>query len=275
MADEPLDNPDVLAALRGIAQDSCDIDPLISELLGGSDGENGSPEKYGRHFSASTTKYTTVIARIDTILRQCKHLMAEIDSDATSGQISGMSSAGHSAMPSRPSSVAYIPPSSIQIFENFLARELPRVGVPYPPLCGAVPIPKDDALAVGSFVAAHVSDMWTLCYIIRIDATGYMICDAESDASTAFHADREGLIPLPTSLPARRTRFAEHAEGSRVLALWPEGATWTSVFYPAEVVKTQSETGDTYRLRFLEDVNGKTKDIPPQFVISDPEPNSG
>jgi hypothetical protein len=50
-----------------------------------------------------------------------------------------------------------------------------------------------------------------------------------------------------------------------VLALWPETGIWTSVLYPATVVKTPSDTGTVDKLMF--EGAAKTTNVPPGFAF--------
>jgi hypothetical protein len=154
------------------------------------------------------------------------------------------------------------------MLDLFLNRQLPLANAPYPPLCGAVPLPPGSVLPLATFVAANLGEGWTLCYIVEEIKGGYMICDAESEDSEAPVSVRSDLVlPLPVTLPAeKKSKACEFAAGAKVLALWPENGVWTSVFYRAIVLKSPSENGGVYRLDF----EGCTKptNVPAGFVIA-------
>jgi hypothetical protein len=154
------------------------------------------------------------------------------------------------------------------MLDAFLNRQLPLSPPPYPPLCGALPHVPGARLPLASFVGARIADDWTLCYVAGADRDSYLICDADSmgeDAAT-FRAHPSSLVPLPQSQPDRKCPLCEFPAGARVLALWPEGSLWTSVFYPARVVNPPGEPGTPYKLVF----EGTTKPVhvPLGFVMA-------
>ena len=263
-------SPELMDLLQALAQDSCEIDGLISDLQMAFDSLYPPPH-CAQQFSGINAKYTDVVSRIDAAIRQCQRGIAMIEGEPTSPLISAITSAASSALPSRSPSVAQFPTPSASVTESFFEQDLPHYGLPFPPLCGAVPLEPGCVLPVSSFVAAMVDDHWTLCRIVAVDDTTYDLRDAvSSEDSNVYTAKHSDVIPLPTSLPDRRTRFAEYAAGQEVLALWLDGDVWTSVFYKAVVVKPPSETGDDYRLKYLEDSGDKLKSVPASYVVRAP-----
>jgi hypothetical protein len=251
--DAVIDDAELLAMLRCLGQDSCDIEPLLCDFNAAVDGRL-PPPFCSQQLSSVSAKYQSVIARLDSAIRQTQQLISVIE--------------GASSSPSRVRTPAAPPPQfvpSAGMFDCFLSRELPVVGLPYPPLCGSRPPDPDSRLPLGAFVAVRLSQFWALCYVIAQDGDGYLVCDAESHPGTGFHADLAVIVPLPTSLPDKKTKATEFAAGARVLALWPEDGLWTSVFYEATVLKPPSDTGDGYKLKF--DGFGKPITIPQSFVI--------
>lgn len=272
MSDLVQDSPELLEILQSLADDSCDLDTRMSELEAAL--ENLIPTHVGQQQSSVQAKYTNIVGRLDSAIRKCHHALAMIEGEPESTFSSAVSSAGNSQAPSRSPSLPNMvlgPAPTHKAFDDFLARQLPTVGLPFPPLCGALPPKGNTPLPLSSFVCAKDEEQWTLCYIVSYSGDKYMICDAESETGTAWEVDSKEVYPLPTSLPNRRTKYAEYPPGTRVLALWPEGSdTWTSVFYMADVVKPPSESGDDcYRLKFVEDAD-KTKSVPPNYIIRAP-----
>jgi hypothetical protein len=148
------------------------------------------------------------------------------------------------------------------------------VGPPYPALCGSIPLTVPLGLQQGTFVAAKINDDWTVCYITGSDSLGhYLVCDADTEGESippvSIHPNN--VVALPTMLPRdKKTRLCEYPYGKRVFALWPEKGLWTSVFYPAKVLKTPSQTGSVYKLKF--DDGPKTTNVPPGYVFALPLP---
>jgi hypothetical protein len=246
--DAVIDDPELRATLRSLGQDSCDIEPVLSDFNAALDGRL-PPPFCSQQMGAVSAKYQMVITRLDSAIRQTQKLISVIE--------------GASSGPSRARTPAAAP--SAGMFDCFFSRDLPIVGLPYPPLCGSRPPDPRTPLLLGSFVASRLNQFWALCYVIAQAGEGYLVCDAEGDPGTAFHADLTYIVPLPTSLPDRQTKATEFPAGARVLALWPENGVWTSVFYEATVLKPPSDTGNGYRLKF--DGVGKPITIPQSFVI--------
>jgi SAGA-associated factor 29 len=262
-----VDSEAILALLRDLAQDSCDLELLVNDLTAAFDGLYPPPHCV-HQFSGISAKYMSVVSRLDNAINQSQKIMALFEGDPGSAAISTVPSALPSAAPSRSPSVFQMPmtPAS-RMVDYFMLRELPRRGMPYPPLCGALPQEKGEILPLLSFVASKIGADWVLCYIASCDDTGYLICDAESDSSaSSIHTGFNQVIPLPTSLPDRRCRAAEFPVKTRVLALWPEKESWTTVFYGATVTKPPSETGEGYRLKF-DGASKVTTVVPEAYVI--------
>lgn len=263
-------SPELLDLLQALAQDSCELDGLINSLQTAFDSLYPPPH-CAQQFSGINAKYTNVVSRIDAAIRQCQRGIAMIEGEPTSPLISAITSAASSALPSRSPSVAQFSAPPPTIAESFFEQELPRYGLPFPPLCGSIPLEDGTVLPVSAFVAAEYDGHWTLCRVVSVDENTYQLRDADTGEEAApFTAKYGDVIPLPTSLPDRPTKFAEYAPGTEVLALWLEGNEWTSVFYRATVVKSPSETGDDYRLKYVEDSGDKLKAVPAGYIVRAP-----
>ena len=115
------------------------------------------------------------------------------------------------------------------------------VPAPYPPLCGALPLASDQLIPKGSFVCIQNQSDYILAIVLGFDPETfkYSVCDAapEGDEVVSIEIEAFKVIPLPTTVPARRSKATTYQINSRVLALWPdENNSWTSVFYFATVM---------------------------------------
>jgi SAGA-associated factor 29 len=264
MDEEILDDPEVLALLELIVKETAELDPLADDLTAAFDSAYPPPH-CAKQLPAIHAKYTNVIARIDSLLAQSDRVLAMLEAPPL-----------FSAAPSRAPSMAQLPIPSISVgsphmIDYFLSRRIPRVGLPYPPLCGALPADGNNPLPIGSFVAAEINSMWSLCYIVGIEGTDFLLADVDPESYGTFKMAFDAVLPLPTSLPKSLTTWTEFESGSKVLALWPEESSWTTVFYPATVLKPPSETRSGYQLHF--ESGPKSTDVRADYVIRFPVNN--
>jgi hypothetical protein len=269
MDESVITDPAILNPLHELARDSYDLEALVADFTSSTHvkaGASYSPDD----LLAIAAKYATVMSHLDRTLRQSESLLAAVEAiTPTTPAPLPVHVPPPVPAPPPPPPVLHRPfVLAPRMFDSFIGRQLPIVASPYPPLCGSIPLPPTMTLPLGAFVAARLSDDWTLCYVAAEDAGGYLVCDADSDseAPTLFPFRASAVLPLPTSLPDRKGRGCEFDRGARVLALWPEGRIWTSVFYPATISKAPSETAHSYTLDF----DGWTKPmkIPPGYVIA-------
>jgi hypothetical protein len=159
--------------------------------------------------------------------------------------------------------------------QNFFAAPPPVLQGPYPPLCGAVPLPPDQVIPTRSFVCIQHDADYILGFVLWFDpeACEYHVCDADpmGDVLTELVVPAGGVIPLPVSCPARRSKATMHPVNARVLALWPDEptGTWTSVFYPASVLTQPMSSPGWYHLQFDGD-EPYFADIPEKYLVLAP-----
>lgn len=168
-------------------------------------------------------------------------------------------------------------------FNDFFCKERPIVQSPYPPLCGALPWPDDQIIPNGSFVCAINNDIpegeegrYILAMVIGFDPENalYHVCDCDPEQAEIrqIWLRCDEVIPLSTSVPARRSKATSYPLKSKVLALWYEAESggWTSVFYPAEVKTVPTTVPGNYQLVFEGDPP-YIAFIPEAFVVMKPE----
>jgi hypothetical protein len=250
-----IDDPAVVSLLHALARDSYDLQSVVDDFTSSLDA---SAAHSSDDLMAIAAKYTHLMARFDSATRQCESLLAAVGSAPPAP--------GPAPAPPPVPHTRFVPP--MRMLDVFLARAVPLAAPPYPPLCGALPLAPGAPLPLASFVAAKIEADWTLCYIAAEDPEGYLICDAESlgDDAATTRVRPEMVAPLPTFLPDRKCPECEFAPGTQVLALWPEEGIWTSVFYRATVVKTPTESGNSYKLAF--DGAKRGIHVPQHFVIA-------
>ncbi|KAH0804364.1 uncharacterized protein GO595_003194 [Histomonas meleagridis] len=207
--DEAIADPGFMEMLYSLAKDSCELESLVNDLETSFEALYPPPH-CSKQYSSINLKYTNVIARIDSAIMQSQRILSKIDDTTVSPIISayssGFTSSAHSRSPSTPQ---FNSNTHDKMFNVFLSNDLPQVSMPYPPLCGSVPLPHDTPVPVGSFVASKLNNEWTLCYVLAMEENGYRICDAESDSTSSITVDRNNVIPLPTSLPDRNIKAVE------------------------------------------------------------------
>ena len=160
-------------------------------------------------------------------------------------------------------------------FLEFVQEPLPIKQSPYPPLCGAIPLPPERLIPPRSFACVPVEDMFILAYVVGFDpeTLNYYVCDVDSDGDEGklFTIPINKIVPMPTSSPFRRSKNTNFSMKSQVYALWPdESGTWTSVFYPAIVFSIPNSSPGWYKLKFDGEPN-LFADVPEKFVISLPQ----
>jgi hypothetical protein len=162
---------------------------------------------------------------------------------------------------------------------HFFEDKQPIIPAPYAYLCGAIPWPDDQVIPDGSYVCARNmenddgdDDQYFLAYVVGFDAetSVYHVCDADPEltALTDIEVPAHLVIPMPTSVPARRTKLSSHAPRTTVLALWQDdNGMWTTVFYRATVVTCPTSSPGSYGLRFEGDYMAST---PERYVVRSP-----
>ena len=169
-----------------------------------------------------------------------------------------------------------------EAYRVFLCENRPLIPSPYAPLCGALPLPDDSIITNGSFVCAvnkavkeGEEGRYFLAYVFGFDPDNvtYHVCDADPvlEELADIELNFDELVPMPTSIPARRTKSTSYALREHVLSLWYEDGTvsWTTVFYPAVVISLPTTSPGFYGLRFEGDPCYEGT-IPEQFVVRPP-----
>lgn len=152
---------------------------------------------------------------------------------------------------------------------------LKPVPAPYPSLCGAMPLASDHLLQPGSFVCVQNQNSEYILAIIlgfNPETFEYRVCDAdpEADDVVLIIVEASKVMPLPTTVPARRSKATTYQIGARVLALWPEeNNSWTSVFYNATVMQQPTNSPGSYTLQFDGDPP-LLADVPEKFIVAAP-----
>jgi hypothetical protein len=166
-------------------------------------------------------------------------------------------------------------------FQRFISAKQPLIPAPYAPLCGAYPQAGDTVIPNGSFVCArnpHAEDEETaviLAYVFGFDpeTSQYHVVDADPELERLadIEVDIDLVVPMPTSVPARRTKQTTHGFKSTVLSLWKdEDDTWTTVFYWATVSSVPPNSPGSYGLKF--DGNPpRPATVPERFVVAPPK----
>lgn len=163
----------------------------------------------------------------------------------------------------------------------FFCEAQPILPSPYPPLCGALPFPDDEIIPRGSFACAVNPNIplgddghYFLAYVFGFDPEKlcYHVCDAdpELEEPAIIEVSRDELVPMPTSVPARRGKMTSYPLKSQVLSLWfEETAGWTTVFYTATVTNVPTTSPGFYGLLFEGDPPYMST-IPERFVVRAP-----
>ena len=246
--------------IKSIASDSFELDSSVEQL-------DLILKKY-LSLPIDDLQFHSIGVKVEDVLHRIDHEISQTN------KANSMISKNDSNIVAKPLNPALLLPSKHRkMFDYFLNKELEIASMPYPPLCGAIPHDENKMLPIGSFVAATSPggvEEYILCYVQGYSDSKYIIADVmEADQSVNFQIDRSKVIPMPTSLPDRKTKATEYPPGTKVLSLWPVESTWTSVFYVASVVKSPSETGRAYKLKFDGD-NEKPTFVPEKYVILRP-----
>jgi SAGA-associated factor 29 len=270
-------DPELVDVLRNVAREGAELSSLVAELNNAFDSMYVSQRK--QQYSAINAKYTTVMSRIDKVIRQSQASLSAIE-HKPSTSVNDANSSPSAAKIKQPQQQLYKEPEeqplrihrAHHMFEIFISREMPLNEMPYPPLCGSIPADPNERISIDAYVAAKMEgDDYILCYVAGFDGDDYMIVDADSDDPRPAKKSFDELIQLPTSLPSTKTSRAEYPVGSKVLSLWPTSdEDWTSAFYPATVIHVPSKHGRGYGLKF-EDDHYDWIDVQENFVIANPE----
>ena len=258
---------ELLELVQNTSIDSVDLEPLVLEL-------NLSFESFfvsnkTQYFSTITSKYASLMNKIDKIIRQSQNIISQIEGSNFLVEEKPKMKNEPIIMESK-TNIQCHPPH--EMFELFVSRELPIVEEPYPPLCGSISIDFNDKLGIDSFVAAKLDKDYVLCYICGYEEEKYYIVDADTDHPVPILMNRDLLIPLPTTLPEKYSSKVEYSIGTKVLSLYSSGdEEWTSVFYPATIIQVPSKREWGYGLKFLEDNEFEWISVPEQFIIPYPK----
>lgn len=161
-----------------------------------------------------------------------------------------------------------------KLYNNFMSSELPTVYSPYTPLCGAYPLPPDQAIPLESFVCIAHEDMYILACVIGFDpeTSEYTVVDADPENTDIqpIVVPNDKIIALPTCYPHRRAKANTHPNHSKVLALWQDDGVWTSVFYPAVVNIAPTYAPCMYHLKFEGEETVYYLEVPERFIVAYP-----
>lgn len=243
---------DIIELIQKIANDSAELAPDINEI-GQIFAKYLSFPMNEMLLSSMNSKVIDVLKQLDEQIDQTNQAISSIQNEVSFSSMlkndSFLSTTKYKKM-----------------FEVYANKELEVVSMPYPPLCGAIPPIPGEPLPIGSFVAAKFDNEYILCCIHGVVDDKYIIGDVLNDPDVKSVISQSDAIPMPTTLPDMKIKGTEYPPGTKVLALWPEGSDWTSVFYTATVLKSPSETGAGYKLKFDGD-GEKATFVPEKFVI--------
>lgn len=156
--------------------------------------------------------------------------------------------------------------------QEFLnSPELKIISSPYTPLCGALPLETGKIIPNDSFVCLKVQSDYILAVVLGYnpDTLQYSVCDAfPVDTVTKINVKASDVVPLPTSVPEKRTKETTHEIDSKVLSLLPIENEWSSCFYLATVKKQPTTPNGLYQLQF--DDESITADVPEKFIVAAP-----
>lgn len=260
--------------LRNISKDSLELEPQYTEIRAAIDSV--FVPQNAQQFSATNAKYHTVMAKLDKVIRQSQQALAIAENKEIAKQENTVKPIIR--YQSQTIEIPEPPPIKIHkpghMWELFKSRELPQVKEPYPSLCGSLPGNTEEVIDVDGFVAVKLETDgdYALCYVVGYEDGNYKVIDVVADPATPITKPKEDVLPLPTSLALWGPNRPEHPINSVVLALWPEGANdWTSIFYPAKVVKMPTKRKRGYGLKFEGDNDHEWIYVPEQFVLGLPE----
>lgn len=273
---------ELVEVAKGLSKTLTELQPLVADLNVSCDPMY--LELRPQNFVSLSAKYTAAIGDLDKIIRESQKALAisergfylsrpqtpnqqnEIISKTSQNTLTVERSSSNR----KKSTLGNQVHKPHEMFEFFKNRKLPISYLPYPGLCGCLPLEEDKEIPVDSFVASKLDDEPVLCYVIGQKEGKYLVVDADSQEPVIVEKDRSECFPLPTSLPDRSTTQVEYPVGTKVLALYPDNENdWSSVFYPATVVQPPSKRSSGYGLKFEDDKFDQI-DVPIQFITIDP-----
>lgn len=294
---EKSSEPQLIDVLKLISCDATELEPLIADLNNTLDSIY--PPHWEQNASNVNNKYNNVILLIDRVINQSKQALSLIDSSIEIKNIekvaeevkyeekvevsenkiehSGLEIGKSAAQTTKTSKTKQAKQKQAnapgtRMFNAFLNRDLQPVPPPYPPLCGAIPSNQDTSIDIYDYVAVFNNDQYLLCYISDYDGVNFTVVDADTEKQP-FKRKRSDITPLPLYTPIKPDPKAEFPAGKKVLALYPNDSdNWTSIFYPAKVLKPPSKfKKEFYSLEFDNDSETGALKIPEKFVVRIPE----
>ncbi|OHT07851.1 hypothetical protein TRFO_23796 [Tritrichomonas foetus] len=160
------------------------------------------------------------------------------------------------------------------MLNEFLKGNIKRCSAPYPTNCGcyAQKIKKPHP---GDFICANYNNSFILMIVLKFEKQICYVCDPTTNESklAIIELKIDDWTPLPTIIPETPISRYEHWRQSEVLALWQENGEWTTVFYPAKVVKRPSDkpSDDQVRGYTLDFGENMVINVPEQFIVWYPE----
>ena len=279
-------NFDFREEIKIISKTVSDLEPLLADL--DSSFDSTALELKPQIFSSLSAKYANVIGQVDRIIRLSQNVLTKTDESYHPSRPHTPIAYPISRQNSQQLSILRTPsPADDQnensqreisihrpreMFDLFTSREMPISHLPYPSLCGALPLKKGESVPIDGFVAAILDTEYVLCYVADEREDTYLIVDADADEPVLFERKKEECIPLPTSVPDSSLSTLEYPVGTQVLSLYPnsDDHTWTSTFYKATVVQPPSKRSAGYAIKFENDTYDWIE-VPIQFVIPAPK----
>ena len=272
--------------IKTISKTVSDLEPLLADL--DSSFDSTALELKPQIFSSLSAKYANVMGQVERIIRMSQHVLSKTDesyhpsrphtpialplSRQNSQQISILKTPSptddQTENPQREVSIH----RPCEMFDLFTSRDMPVSHLPYPSLCGALPLKQGESVPVDGFVAAVLESEYVLCYVADVKDDKYIIVDADADEPVLHERKKEDCIPLPTSVPDRSLSTLEYPEGTEVLSLYPnsDDHTWTSTFYKEKVVQPPSKRSADYAIKFDNDDAYDWIQVPIQFIVPFP-----
>ena len=160
-------------------------------------------------------------------------------------------------------------------FNNFINTPLPiwKSNQSSPQLCGAMYFPTTEKIIPpDSYACIKTEEGYILGYVMGYDPEikAYHCCDADPDQADPIKEliiPLTDIIPMPTSAPSKRSKANTFSTKTKVLGLWPEDGTFTSVFYKAIVRAPPQQSQGWYKLTFDE----FNVEVPEKFIVRCPE----
>jgi hypothetical protein len=138
---------------------------------------------------------------------------------------------------------------------KFLGSSTPLAGPPYPHLCGRRQLPPGRTPGPGQWVCLKVPNATQLILgqVADCDLEGIcLVCDEAPNrrGPRSYRVGLDSLLMVPKCLPSEVGTGLDYRPGERVLSLFNGGRSWSTVFYPAVVLKSPRYRGEGYKVRF-------------------------